>query len=238
MVGAELGIPKEHTCAWSDSTIVLSWLASNTTRLKVYVAHHVAEIVGILEADRLRHVPTDENPADLVSRGVFPEELAEAAIWWKGPPWLSKSPSTWPKCRKMLGSKELPELKSTVLSVQTPAAEYGEDVSDYNRLVRCTAWILRFVHNCKKRAKWKQPTLTHQETEAAKRWLVQRCQQHYFSKDLDRVEKKLELTKSSPLAAYRPFMEDGLLRVGGHLQRTGMQYANKAFPGQHICLDC
>ena len=112
--GAELGIPKEHTYAWSDSTIVLSWLV---TCLKVYVAHRAAEIVGILEADRWRHVPTDEKPADLVSSGVFPEELAEAAIWWKGPPWLSKSPSTWPKCRKMLGSKELPELKSTVLSV-------------------------------------------------------------------------------------------------------------------------
>ena len=229
MVGAELKIPGEQTYAWSDSTIVLGWFSSNVTRLKVYVAHRVAEIIDIIPASKWRYVPTQEYPADLVSRGVYPKELAGISLWWKGPPWLSQPPSYWPLQVQISRNRDLPELKSTVLTVQTPAVEYGVDVSDLNRLIRRTAWTMRFIYNCRSREKNKDPTLSYQETEAAKKFLIRLSQEHHFGQEMKRVQKGLEMTKSSPLAAYRPLLKDGLLRVGGRLQKTGMQ-ANHIHP--------
>ena len=33
---------------------------------------------------------TDHNPADVVSRGVNPEQLKSLSLWWNGPSWLKE----------------------------------------------------------------------------------------------------------------------------------------------------
>ena len=88
---------------------------------------------------------------------------------------------------------------------------------------------MRFIYNCRSREKNKDPTLSYQETEAAKKLLIRLSQEHHFGQEMKRVQKGLEMTKSSPLAAYRPLLKDGLLRVGGRLRKTGMQ-ANHIHP--------
>ena len=40
--------------------------------------------------------PNSYNPADLASRGVFPQDLIVQELWWKDPPWLTDSPVQWP----------------------------------------------------------------------------------------------------------------------------------------------
>ncbi|GFT70112.1 integrase catalytic domain-containing protein [Trichonephila clavipes] len=36
-----------------------------------------------------RHVPSDQNPTDLVSRGVDPDKLLQQKLWFNGPTFLS-----------------------------------------------------------------------------------------------------------------------------------------------------
>lgn len=31
------------------------------------------------------------------SRGIYPQELCDHELWWKGPEWLSLSETHWPK---------------------------------------------------------------------------------------------------------------------------------------------
>lgn len=57
---------------WSDSTIGLGWLRTTANLLKLFVNNRVAEIQKLTESFEWRHVPTKENPADLVSRGLLP----------------------------------------------------------------------------------------------------------------------------------------------------------------------
>ena len=59
---------------------------------------------------KLKIVPTKENPADLVSRGVFPEELISSEKWFHGPAFLMLSPQRWP-CQKIIFSKTTGEEK-------------------------------------------------------------------------------------------------------------------------------
>nr|XP_033204786.1 uncharacterized protein LOC117165516 [Bombus vancouverensis nearcticus] len=60
---------------WTDSTIVLHWISSSSYTLKTFVANRVAEIQTKTNTSDWRHVPTDDNPADLISRGQTPKEF-------------------------------------------------------------------------------------------------------------------------------------------------------------------
>ncbi len=60
---------------------------------------------GGFRGQRWRHVRTEENPADLASKGVSPSDLIHSTLWWNGPPWLQQPPTEWhhflvPPCRR------------------------------------------------------------------------------------------------------------------------------------------
>lgn len=55
------------------------------SKIKKSTPHHVL----------YRYVPTEDNPANIGSRGSTFEELHNS-IWWSGPPWLSQAHDSWP----------------------------------------------------------------------------------------------------------------------------------------------
>ena len=73
---------------WTDSTIVISWITSPSTKWKTFVAHRVSEIQEKTSYTEWQHIGTKENPADIISRGCCPLKLAKNALWWSGPQWL------------------------------------------------------------------------------------------------------------------------------------------------------
>lgn len=44
-----------------------------------------------------RHVKGNDNPADVISRGLMPEEIESCELWWNGPEWLKKPKKQWPQ---------------------------------------------------------------------------------------------------------------------------------------------
>lgn len=80
-VQAALKLPIASVKAFSDSKIVLSWLAKEAYCWKVFVANRVAKIRDLLSPDCWGHVCTEENPADLVSRGCDTELLMDKCLW-------------------------------------------------------------------------------------------------------------------------------------------------------------
>ncbi|XP_027851217.2 uncharacterized protein LOC114130440 [Aphis gossypii] len=61
---------------WSDSIVVISWINSKQP-LKSYVSKRVAQILDNSDSEQWYHVPTDCNPADLISRGVTVSNLQQ-----------------------------------------------------------------------------------------------------------------------------------------------------------------
>ena len=59
--------PLKDIYAWTDSTIVLSWLIGNPRRFKIYVSNQVSSILEHILSDHWNHVHGVENPADHVS---------------------------------------------------------------------------------------------------------------------------------------------------------------------------
>lgn len=88
--------------------------------------------------------------------------------------------------------------------------------SSLSRLLRVTVWIQRFVRNCR-RARRKQGLLTAQEMNHTE-FLVRQTQRG------ESVQQGILCSKGSPLSSSGAYLEsNGILRVGGRLQRTQRQ---------------
>ena len=61
------------------------------------------------EPAQWQHVPTDQNPADLCTRGTTPKELSDCVLWWNGPEWLLDDRDKWPKMELGNHPNDLPE---------------------------------------------------------------------------------------------------------------------------------
>lgn len=60
---------------WTDSEIALYWIRKSSGELKTFVANRVSRILKSIVAEQSRHVRSEENPADLLSRGIKAENL-------------------------------------------------------------------------------------------------------------------------------------------------------------------
>ena len=221
--------------AWTDSTVVLAWLTGSSRRLKTYVGNRVSAIMDQIPPDRWNHVPGTNNPADCASRGLFPLELLHHELWWKGPAWLKCVASEWPK-REDLAVDTQPEEEREIALVT--ASQPEEPVipflrySTFTRLQRVTAWILRFVHNCRTDRESAThrgtPTLTVVELAAAERYWMALSQHAHFSAELAALQAKQHLPKSGCLTSLNPFLDsEGLLRVGGRESHSNLSFSRQ-----------
>jgi len=133
-------------------TIVVSWSDGNPRRFKTYVGNRISFILDRIPPSHWNHVPGEENPADCASRGLLPLELIEHDLWWSGPEWLKLPLLDWPRhvAQDPHDSpdeqKELCLLKST--ETRDPVIPLDR-FSSYTRLTRITAWVMRFISNCR-----------------------------------------------------------------------------------------
>ncbi|XP_039303905.1 uncharacterized protein LOC120357484 [Solenopsis invicta] len=83
-----LTIKPTSTHLWSDSTITLAWIKGESSRWVPFVANRVTEIQKLTDQIEWHHVDSKGNPADIISRGMNPEQLNSCLLWWNGPKWL------------------------------------------------------------------------------------------------------------------------------------------------------
>ena len=70
----DFGPDTETVFAWTDSAVVLGWLQISPSRLKVFMANRVGEVFDNVPAGNWRHVATDVNRVDSLSRGKAPSQ--------------------------------------------------------------------------------------------------------------------------------------------------------------------
>ncbi|XP_018407682.1 PREDICTED: uncharacterized protein LOC108783580 [Cyphomyrmex costatus] len=127
-------------------------------------------------------------------------------------------------------SRELPEAKRTVLAVaaQQEPLEFFSRYSSFNKLTRVQGYILRFIHNCHTNEIKHQGELSAIEINSAINSLVKMIQASTFSIELKLLLNNQSLSKNSKLLPLNPFLdEQGIMRVGGRLQRADLPYSAK-----------
>ena len=147
---AVLGFPVTGVYGWLDSTVALHWINGNG-EYKQFVRNRVRKIQ---EKHYIQwgHVPTAENPADVGSRGGSVEQLSE--LWWRGPAWL-QHPESWPERIVTTATAESESEAKIVRDVLAVAVQEEDKLDElmekfeYWKVIRITAWVARFINNCK-----------------------------------------------------------------------------------------
>ena len=226
--------------AWTDSTVVLAWLDGDPRRFKPYVGNRVTQILENLSPNQWRHVSGIDNPADCASRGLFPSELIKHNLWWNGPDWLSQDPSNWPQvsshCLSNTPQEESEFCHIVSVDPRLPLIPLNR-YSTFTRLQRITAWILRFINNCRTLSST-DPTsetatspigstcLTVSELAAAEKYWIKLIQEEHFSAEIASLHSKGSLPNGSRLISYHPFLDsDGIVRVGGRETHSKLSYS-------------
>ena len=218
--------------AWSDSTIVLNWLSKLPRTWNTFVANRVANIQEILPRNHWDHVPTEDNPADIASRGATASQLFENKLWWTGPNWLESNTTYWPHYRPTNEeNQEKREPKSVLTLTITPHFMDVDRFSKLKTLVRVFAFIQRFINILKKdRSNFGTP-LTATDLSNANFRMISFEQKRYFSEEFNLLKNQEELPKSSNMRNLTPFYdaEFDVLRVGGRMGNSNFNELKK-FP--------
>ena len=231
-------IPPGDVFAWTDSMVVLGWLQGSPRRFKPFVGNRVSTIMELVPPDRWRHVSGLDNPADCASRG---SELATYSLWWDGPAWLHEPESVWPSIPDLKDvSDPLEERKvhtETARVIVQHLLTILERISNFNKLKRVTAWILRFVNNCRRCPETCQPFLNTLELSTAENYWLKVVQQAVFQEEIVLLECGKLLSRKSKLLSLHPFLDkQGLMRLGGIMCRSEMPYTKRhpvILPGSH-----
>ena len=168
-------VPLEKHC-WLDSTVALWWIKGEGD-YKQFVANRVAKIQAAKDIT-WHYVPTEDNPADLGSRGG---QLSTK--WLKGPSWLQER-TLWPPNPVINPSKET-QAEAKITRVVLAAAAQEAQTSTHFKLLekftlkkalRVSAWVKRFLHNARTPAEKQSGPLTTEEMEQQYTWWINQVQ--------------------------------------------------------------
>ena len=206
---------------WTDSTNVLYWIHNQSRTFKPFVANRTAEIQRHTNPDQWRHIPGEQNPADLPTRGLSATDICANKSWIEGASFLTDDKLSWPK--KLPQNPPVDALANQEeKKVQIHVTEEVSIVDGINRLdpkrysswrrfIRVTAWVKRFIKNCKTSFESRiiSNILLQSELSDAKTHWIRQAQVMSFPGK----------TKDKCLQRFSPQMDErGLLRVDGRLR--------------------
>ena len=237
-VQEQLHLPVNRKFLWTDNQCVLHWIMSKKP-LTTFVQNRVKEITATKDIN-FRYVITSQNPADLATGGVSAQDLDKSELWWHGPKWLGDSEEVWPTWNIPEVTKEtLEKIESETKGPKTfyettnlagegihgrrtdtkeQPTPFGMDEKKYSsllRLLRITAWALRFIAKVKK-GKSYTGELKASEIKEAKTLWIKFIQKTNFS---DAFGDKIGVLKKKDYKTQLGILlhEDGLLRCHGRM---------------------
>lgn len=190
------------------------------------MANRLSQIHTLSNTSNWHHINSKDNPADLLSRGLTPNNLIASSLWWQAPQWLHEDKCHWPKVITNCEG-ELPELKQKSVSVLT-VSEYDEfpfkRFSSLARLRRVVAYCFRFISRCQRKPSEQGP-LTAKELDKSLVCLTRISQKESFHNEIKVLQGGGNLNCTSKiLSLFCPFDNDGILRVGGRLELSQFSY--------------
>lgn len=227
---------------WTDSSIVLGWLNSQNTRLKTFVANRINQILDCTNIKQWRHIRSEDNPADVASRGLKPTEILPCTKWWNGPSWLTTEEHNWKnESKSIVKEEDLPEVRPIRLALITTSitSDLLPLYSDWIKLVRAIAWLGKFVEfrRAKKAGSTLPRYLTVTNLRLAELRLIKGAQADEFGIDLTNLLAGRSVRKGSVLRTLCPFIsEDGIILVGGRLENSDIAETQKhpiVLPSKH-----
>ena len=198
---------------FTDSKVVLFWIQGHDKEWRQFVENRVREIRQLSSVEYWRHCPGRDNPADLPSRGIDLDTLSNDPLWLNGPTWLKDMPVEGDSIMEEGSLKEcMAELKvkhqsqfhkafSLLVTSGLKTLICCENYSSLQRLLRTTAYVLKFISNVKAKAKGLEaalgPGLDSSDIAASRLYWIKACQETFVQDDKFKEWKSQYLNESN-----------------------------------------
>lgn len=161
------------------------------------MANRTSQIHEYTPSAKWRHVPTNDNPADIGTRGCSTKDLISNSLWWNGRLWLTAPENNWPKIKPFYCSIK----KQVVEMLHTTSGE--DDIlqrfSSYTRALRVISYVFRFffcTHKVYKlQHKYDSINLTLKELNFTKTRLVLISQRRFYLEEYDSLSNSMPISK-------------------------------------------
>ena len=213
---------KPSVYLWCDSKIVISWLSAHPCKWATFVSNRCGQIHSLCPNLSWNYVRSQDNPADLASRGLSPENLLICPFWWNGPDWLPNFDRSSVISETYETSDELKrQIALPIQILKTFFTDVVKRFSSFERLRRCFAYVLRYLNNLKPTREKLSGTLTTEELSKSTRIIIRELQREEYFETISRLENKKPLDRENKLVTLNPFLdEENIMRVGGRLKNA------------------
>ena len=239
----ELSLDDVQEFFWSDSKVVLAYIANESRRFHVFVANRVQLIQDSTSVDQWKYVETKLNPADDASRGLSPNALVTSK-WSTGPAFLWQKENEWPFDKKVLPDPSQvlpcdPEVrKVTALATMSTKKELKitdrlEYFSDWFRARRAIALSLLYLQRLREQAfaehkvSNKKAMLQVQDLQEAENVIIKSVQCTAFPEELKSLKssqhvKSLEDRLAAPAEIKFSPKQSSLYKLDPFLDSQGI----------------
>jgi hypothetical protein len=168
LIREEQVVKADSVSFYSDSKVVLGYIANETRRFYVYVGNRVERIRRSFSPEQWHYVPTNCNPADLGTRSVD-ASLLQDSVWITGPQFLYhvSPPEDVQTCleTKEACSTTDPEIRPEVTVKKTEVRTSGtlgtgrfSRFSKWSSLVRALSLLIKFIRSRRARIAISSPS--------------------------------------------------------------------------------
>ncbi|GBO08570.1 hypothetical protein AVEN_154299-1 [Araneus ventricosus] len=213
---------------WTDSEICLHWIKSSAMEWKQFVSNRVVEIQDCVVPDRRFHCPGLENPADRLTRGVSAVSLKSNDLWWSAPRWLKSPRYDWPQQKFRVPDEYMQEKRivvHTAIVKDDPLIDISR-FSSLTRLLRVTAYVLRFLGKLGGKSTQTGPLVAAEISEAEEFWMKQ-VQREHFDFEIARLNRGQQIPAASRIWSLAPYLQEGHLCVKGRLEQIELTQEEK-----------
>lgn len=213
---------------WSDSTTVLSYIRNDDKRFKRFVSNKVSFIRSSTKVQNWHYIPSEENPADLISRGLVVSALSQSALWLSGPPFLAEGGDypAEPRQEVTLADEEVKETACRTCSVddRTPLSILMHSKSNWYQLKVRIAWLLKLRDALYDKSSLRNAKVTVHDLNRAEISIIKFVQSKYYDNEISYIKLHGKIPQTY-MRKLTPFLDDdNVLRVGGRLGNSSLEY--------------
>ncbi|GFQ86184.1 integrase catalytic domain-containing protein [Trichonephila clavata] len=174
------------------------------------------------------------DPIGIMNPFAIRMKILLQTMWESGISWDECVPSDikatfleWTNEIEILKQFKTPRLYFSDLNWEAPLLNL-HSYTNLDKVVRITSYVLRFTNNCKHDSKKITGNLTVDELFNAEKYWVRCVQQTDFKIEYEEVKQRKSISRNSKLFSLNPVMsEDGLLCLGGRLQKSDFNFYEK-----------
>ncbi|GFW43364.1 reverse transcriptase domain-containing protein [Trichonephila clavipes] len=180
---------------WTDSNIVLAWIQRSLEQLKTFIGNTIKIIQRLTQNCQWNHVSSNENPADLKSRGLNASDISSKQLRWHDPDFLREELDANPIDFESITSDSdyLKELKPANVLLTSCKFSLIDDISkrsnNYTKLLHILSYVFRFLHNSRTPSFKRSGQLDYSEVNEAELCLIKNLQASAFQEEIEFLAK-------------------------------------------------